>query len=137
MLKIVRVQAIWCSSCLYMSKVWDKVMKNKKDIEVINLDYDLDRDIIKEGMNRAISISADSICIGKESSEAGSVDTHAAYGERVEEALEEIYNIFTRMYAATAPSPYTNPISNILTTQMLAPLSSKISKITSQDVKIV
>ena len=48
MLKIVRVQAIWCSSCLYMSKVWDKVMKNKKDIEVINLDYDLDRDIIKE-----------------------------------------------------------------------------------------
>lgn len=96
-----------------------------------------DIDIIKEGMNRAISISADSICIGKESSEAGSVDTHAAYGERVEEALEEIYNIFTRMYAVTAPSPYTNPISNILTPQMLAPLSSKISKITSQDVKIV
>ena len=48
MLKIVRVQAIWCSSCLYMSKVWDKVMKDKNDIEVINLDYDLDRDIINE-----------------------------------------------------------------------------------------
>lgn len=48
MLKIVRVQAIWCSSCLYMSKVWDKVMKDKKDIEIINLDYDLDREIIDE-----------------------------------------------------------------------------------------
>ena len=34
MLKIVRVQAIWCSSCLYMGKVWDKVMKDKKDIEI-------------------------------------------------------------------------------------------------------
>lgn len=94
-------------------------------------------DIIKKGMNRAISISTDSICIGKESSEARSVDTHAAYGERVEDALEEIYNILIRMGTLAAPSPYTNDISTVLTPEMLSPLSSKISKITSQDVKIV
>lgn len=108
-----------------------------KDGSSIRITPDGNIDIIKEGMNRAISISADSICIGKKSDDAGGVDTHAAYGERVEEALEEIYNILMRMGALAAPSQYTNAISTVLTPEMLSSLSSKISKITSQDVKIV
>lgn len=41
--KVVKINAVWCSGCLVMNKVWNKILK-KYDIETINLDYDLDED---------------------------------------------------------------------------------------------
>lgn len=40
-MKVVKINAVWCSGCLVMNKVWNKILK-KYDIETINLDYDLD-----------------------------------------------------------------------------------------------
>lgn len=40
-MKIIRISAIWCSSCIIMKSRFNEIMENK-DIEVIELDYDMD-----------------------------------------------------------------------------------------------
>ena len=45
-MKIVKISAIWCGACLIMNKVWNK-LKNK-DIELIELDYDMDEEEVKK-----------------------------------------------------------------------------------------
>ncbi len=43
-MKIVRVTALWCMSCLAMKRVWRKVFSEYPDIEIVDLDYDEDRE---------------------------------------------------------------------------------------------
>lgn len=40
-MKIVRISAIWCSSCIIMKSRLNEILKDK-DIEIIDLDYDTD-----------------------------------------------------------------------------------------------
>lgn len=40
-MKIVRISAIWCSSCIIMKSKFNEVIKDK-DINLIDLDYDMD-----------------------------------------------------------------------------------------------
>lgn len=40
-MKIIRITAIWCSSCIIMKSRFNDIIKDK-DIEVIDLDYDID-----------------------------------------------------------------------------------------------
>lgn len=40
-MKIVKISAIWCSSCIIMKSRFNEVLGDK-NIEVINLDYDID-----------------------------------------------------------------------------------------------
>ena len=40
-MKVIKINAIWCSACLVMNNNWNKVLK-EKDIETISLDYDVD-----------------------------------------------------------------------------------------------
>ena len=42
-MKVVKINAIWCSGCLVMNKIW-KNITNKYEIETLNLDYDMDED---------------------------------------------------------------------------------------------
>lgn len=42
-MKVVKINAVWCSGCLVMNKIWNSILK-EYDIETINLDYDLDED---------------------------------------------------------------------------------------------
>lgn len=42
-MKVVKITAIWCSGCLIMNKVWNKVLENH-DIETISLDLDMDEE---------------------------------------------------------------------------------------------
>lgn len=46
-MKVVKINAIWCSGCLVMNKVWKNILK-EYDIETINLDYDLDEVEVKK-----------------------------------------------------------------------------------------
>lgn len=39
-MKIIRISAIWCPSCLVMKKVWKNV--NLDNFEIIDYDYDMD-----------------------------------------------------------------------------------------------
>lgn len=40
-MRVVKINAIWCSGCLVMNKIWSKVTQ-KYPIETLNLDYDID-----------------------------------------------------------------------------------------------
>ncbi len=42
-MKIIKINAIWCSACLVMNKVFKEIEK-EKNIEVINIDYDMEHD---------------------------------------------------------------------------------------------
>ena len=46
-MKVIKINAIWCSGCLIMNKTWKKVQETK-NIETINLDYDMDEEEVKE-----------------------------------------------------------------------------------------
>ena len=40
-MKVIKINAIWCSACLVMNKVWQEIEK-ETNIEIENLDYDMD-----------------------------------------------------------------------------------------------
>ena len=42
-MKVVKINAVWCSGCLVMNKIWNSILKSYS-IETINLDYDLDEE---------------------------------------------------------------------------------------------
>ena len=53
-MKIIRISAIWCSSCIIMKSRFNDCIKNK-DIEVVSLDYDTD-DIEKYNIGEILPV---------------------------------------------------------------------------------
>ena len=47
-MKIVKVTAMWCVSCLTMQKVWRKVFKEYPNLEIVDLDYDFNEEEVKQ-----------------------------------------------------------------------------------------
>ncbi|MEG0825975.1 MAG: thioredoxin family protein [Bacilli bacterium] len=45
-MKIIKINAIWCSACLITNPKFYDVIKDYPDIEVIEYDYDMNNDII-------------------------------------------------------------------------------------------
>lgn len=41
-MKLVKISAMWCSSCLIMEKIWQQISNELKDIKFISYDYDFD-----------------------------------------------------------------------------------------------
>lgn len=41
-MKLIKISAIWCPSCLIMEKIWKEIQEEYKDFEYISYDYDLD-----------------------------------------------------------------------------------------------
>ncbi len=41
-MKIIRVTALWCMSCLAMKSVWRKVFSSRDNLEIIDYDFDDD-----------------------------------------------------------------------------------------------
>ena len=46
-MKVVKINAVWCSGCLVMNKIWKNILKSY-DIETINLDYDIDEEEVSK-----------------------------------------------------------------------------------------
>jgi len=46
-MKVVKINAIWCSGCLVMNNVWNKILK-KYDINTVELDYDMDEEEVNK-----------------------------------------------------------------------------------------
>ena len=42
-MKIIKISAIWCSSCIIMKSRFNEIIKDK-DIEVVSLDYDIEEE---------------------------------------------------------------------------------------------
>lgn len=47
-MKIIKINAMWCSACISMHKIWKEIENNYPDIEMVSYDYDLDEDDIKK-----------------------------------------------------------------------------------------
>ncbi|XFA99192.1 thioredoxin family protein [Candidatus Izemoplasma sp. B36] len=47
-MKIVRVTALWCMSCLSMKRTWKKVFSDIENLEINDLDFDEDHDLVKK-----------------------------------------------------------------------------------------
>lgn len=47
-MKIVRIGASWCSSCLIMKSRFQDVIKDYDNIEIINYDYDFDEEMVEK-----------------------------------------------------------------------------------------
>ena len=41
-MKIIKIGAIWCPGCLVMKKIWNNIVNDYKEIEILELDYDMD-----------------------------------------------------------------------------------------------
>ena len=41
-MKLIKISAIWCPSCLIMEKVWKELKEELPNIEYVSYDYDLD-----------------------------------------------------------------------------------------------
>lgn len=42
-MKVIKITAVWCSGCLVMNKLWNKILE-EKEIETISLDIDFDEE---------------------------------------------------------------------------------------------
>lgn len=47
-MKIVRITAMWCMSCLSMKKTWNKALKDYPNVQIIDLDYDFNEEEVKK-----------------------------------------------------------------------------------------
>lgn len=41
-MKLVRISAVWCSSCILTEKIWNTLKENHSEFEYVDLDYDFD-----------------------------------------------------------------------------------------------
>ena len=46
-MKVVKINALWCSACLVMNKVWKRI-EDKYNFEVLQLDYDMDEEEVEK-----------------------------------------------------------------------------------------
>ena len=47
-MKIIRINAMWCSGCLSMKKLWKDIEKEYPDLDIITYDYDMDEEEVKK-----------------------------------------------------------------------------------------
>lgn len=46
-MKIIKISAVWCGSCLTMKKKWSDI-ENDYELDIVNYDYDLDEEEIQK-----------------------------------------------------------------------------------------
>lgn len=79
-MKIERISAVWCPSCLLMKSRWEHIEKNYPKIQFIDYDFDLDEDEIEE---KNIGKKLPVCIIYKNNQEVGRI-----IGEKTEEELK-------------------------------------------------
>ena len=47
-MKIIKINAMWCSGCLSMKKMWKEIEEEYPDLDIINYDYDMDSDEVEK-----------------------------------------------------------------------------------------
>lgn len=87
-MKIERITAIWCPSCLLMKSRWEKVESKFKEIEYIDYDYDFDEDIVA---TRNIGKTLPVCILYKNDQEASRI-----IGEKTEKELIELLEEFVK-----------------------------------------
>lgn len=83
-MKIVRISAIWCTSCIITNKDYQTLKENHPDFEYIDLDYDTD-DIDKYNPGNILPI----IIMYKNDQEVGRIIGEKKYKD-IEEKISEV-----------------------------------------------
>ena len=86
MMKLIKITAVWCLSCILMNERIDNVLEEVDDLELISLDYDDDEDKIegyKIGKILPVLIRLD-----KDNNEIG-----RSVGEKTEKELREFLEL--------------------------------------------
>lgn len=47
-MKIIRINAVWCSGCLSMKKIWKEIENLYPDLDITTYDYDFDMDKVEK-----------------------------------------------------------------------------------------
>ncbi len=47
-MKIIRINAIWCSGCLAMKKTWKEIEEEYPNLDIETLDYDMDEEEVSK-----------------------------------------------------------------------------------------
>lgn len=47
-MKLIRISALWCPSCLVTYNIWNEIKEKYPDFEYIEFDYDSDEEIIQK-----------------------------------------------------------------------------------------
>jgi len=47
-MEIIRISAVWCSSCIITYKEWNKLKENYPEYEYNEYDYDMDTEIVEK-----------------------------------------------------------------------------------------
>lgn len=47
-MKLIRISAVWCPSCIITQKIWNEIKEEYKEITYEEYDYDLDIEIVKK-----------------------------------------------------------------------------------------
>ena len=47
-MKLIRISAVWCTSCIVTHKAWQEIKNKYKDFSFEEYDYDEDEEIIKK-----------------------------------------------------------------------------------------
>ena len=46
-MKIIKINAMWCSGCLSMKKIWKEIKEEYHNLNIVEYDYDLNEEEIK------------------------------------------------------------------------------------------
>ena len=85
-MKLIKVTAIWCLSCILMNERINNVLKEIKDLELIELDYDDDEEQIKKyNIGKVLLVL---IMLDKDNNE-----TNRIIGEKSEKELKELLKV--------------------------------------------
>ena len=47
-MRIIKIGAVWCPGCLIMKKVWNKIISDYPNLDIVNLDYDMNSNEVQK-----------------------------------------------------------------------------------------
>ena len=47
-MKIIKINAMWCSGCLSMKKIWKEIEKEYPNLDITTYDYDMDSEQVEK-----------------------------------------------------------------------------------------
>lgn len=86
-MKVLKFNAIWCSACLVMKKIFKHVENMHPELEFITYDYDMDEDMVeKYNIGTTIPVL---VFVDENENEVGRIVGEKSY-EEIEEYISEI-----------------------------------------------
>lgn len=88
-MELIRISAVWCSSCIITYKDWNKLKENYPNYEYSEYDYDMDVDVVEQyNIGNTIPV----VIAKKDGEEIGRIIGEKNYKE-LEDWMKEVTNL--------------------------------------------